>query len=267
MVLEFTNPFYIPMVRAIEDYADEKNHIVIIGESRRDLEIEKHMIDRFRRIRASGVIITPVLSNLDHLTRLEDDGVPVVIAGRNAAQFDSINIDNFKSGRMAGEFFVSRGYQKVGFIQSGDPFNIPEKDRLNGFRHALDQAGIGLKTIYTVGNNRINGGEKAGQLWIEDKTKPQAVFCSNDLVAMGFTQYLVKLGVNPPYDVGVLGHDDIPFADTFVVPLSTISLPKYELGKLAIERLLRRISNPSSKYEPLTVFLEPELILRKSCIG
>lgn len=264
MVLEFSNPFYIPMVRAIEDYADEKNYFIIIGESRRNLETEKHVIDRFHRIRVSGVIITPVLSNLDHLIRLEREDVPVIIAGRNADAFDSININNLKSGRMASEYFVSRGYKKVGYIQSGDPYNYPERDRLKGYRQALAEAGKTLEIIYTVGNNRINGGEKAAQLWLDDKNRPQAVFCSNDLLAMGFIQYLVKLGVNPPQDVGVLGHDDIPFADTFVVPLSTIAFPKYEMGKLAIELLLQRIANPSKKHDPQTIYLDPELVVRKS---
>ena len=58
--------------------------------------------------------------------------------------------------------------------------------------------GLKKERLYTVGNNRINGGEKAGELWLEDKDRPEAVFCSNDLLAMGFIQYLVKLGISPP---------------------------------------------------------------------
>lgn len=265
MVLEFTNPFYIPMVRAIEDYADEKNYIIFIGESRRDLETEKHVIDRFRRIRASGVIITPVLSNLDHLNLLEKEGVPVIIAGRNAEAFDSINLDNIKSGTMAGSHLISKGYKKIGYIQSGDPYNIPEQDRLKGFTQAITENGQEFESLYTVGNNRINGGEKAGELWLQDKDRPDAVFCSNDLLAMGFIQFLVKLGIYPPHDVGVLGHDDIPFADNFVVPLSTIAFPKYEMGELAINLLLERIVKPYSLHEPRNIALEPELVVRNSC--
>ena len=265
MVLEFTNPFYIPMVRAIEDYADEKNYIIFIGESRRDLETEKHVIDRFRRIRASGVIITPVLSDLDHLSLLEKDGVPVIITGRNAESFDSINLDNVKSGTMAGYHLISRGYKKLGFIQSGDAYNVPEQDRLKGFSQAIKERGLKVESLYTVGNNRINGGEKAGELWLEDKDRPEAVFCSNDLLAMGFIQYLVKMGIYPPNDIGVLGHDDIPFADNFVVPLSTIAFPKYEMGELAINLLLERISKPDHPHEPKTIALEPEIVIRNSC--
>ena len=64
---------------------------------------------------------------------LKKEGVPVIVAGRNADAFDSINLDNEKSGKMAGNHLVSLGYKKLGFIQSGDAFNIPEQDRLKGF--------------------------------------------------------------------------------------------------------------------------------------
>jgi len=265
MVLEFTNPFYIPMVRAIEDCADKKGYIIFIGESRRNLETEKHVIDRFRRIRASGVIITPVLSNLDHLSMLKKEGVPVIVAGRNADDFDSINLDNEESGKMAGNHLVTLGYKKLGFIQSGDVFNIPEQDRLKGFSQVITENGLKKERLYTVGNNRITGGEKAGELWLEDKERPEAVFCSNDLLAMGFIQYLVKLGISPPHDIGVLGHDDIPFSDNFVVPLSTIAFPKYEMGELAITLLMDRIAKPDLHFEPKTIALEPSLVIRNSC--
>ncbi len=265
MVLELTNPFYIPIVRAIEDIADQKGYITFIGESRRNLKTEIHMIERLRRIRASGVIITPVLSNLDHLKNLENDGVPVVIAGRNIKSLDSINVDNVRSGNIAGQYLFQQGYKKFGYVQSGDEFNFPEKDRLFGYTETLIENGINLSTVYTVGNNNITGGEKAGDLWLLDKNRPDAVFCSNDLLAMGFIQSIVKLGIQVPGDVAVIGHDDIPFADNFIISLTSVSFNKYELGQMAINLLFERISSTDSPHEPTTVLLEPDLVIRNSC--
>ena len=265
LVLELTNPFYIPMVRAIQDEVDQQNYITFIGESRRNLEVEIQVIERFRRIRSSGLIITPVLSNLDHLKNLEKEGVPVVAAGRTVKELDSVNVDNIKSGIVAGQHFIDRGFESIGYVQSGDQFNFPEKDRLIGFEKVLRANGKKLCAMYTIGNNRIEGGEKAGKMWFSGNKRPQAVFCSNDMLAMGFIQYLVRLGVQIPDDVAVLGHDDVFFADRFIVPLSTIVFPKYEMGQHAINLLLDRISNPEYSHKPQMVSLEPELVLRKSC--
>jgi LacI family transcriptional regulator len=266
LVLELTNPFYIPMVRAIQDMVDQKDYITFIGESRRNLEIEIQVIERLRRIRASGVIITPVLSNLDHLKNLEKEGVPVVAAGRTVKELDSVNVDNIKSGMVAGQHFIDRSYETIGYIQSGDQFNFPEKDRLIGFEKVLSAHGQNLSAVYTVGNNRIEGGEKAGKMWFSEKERPEAVFCSNDMLAMGFIQYLIRSGVQIPDDVAVLGHDDVSFADRFIIPLSTVAFPKYEMGQHAINILLDRISNPTCPHEPQIISLKPELVLRKSCI-
>ncbi len=266
LVLELTNPFYIPMLRAIQDKADQQSYITFIGESRRNLEIEKQVIERFRRIRASGVIITPVLSNLDHLKNLEEDGVPVIAVGRTVKELDFVDEDNIKSGMIAGQHFIDRGFEEIGYIQSGNEYNFPEKDRLTGFEKVISEHGRNLCAVYTVGNNRIEGGEKAGKMWFSEKERPEAVFCSNDILAMGFIQYLVRLGVQIPDDVAVLGHDDVSFADRFIVPLSTVASPIYEMGQHAINLLLDRISNHEYSHEPQMISLKPELVLRKSCI-
>ena len=265
LVQELSNPFYIPMVRAVEDVAKENDYIIFIGESRNDLGVEKHVIDKFRRVRASGLIITPVLSNLDHLSQLEREGVAVVIAGRDLEKFDAINVDNVKSGRTAGRHLSDSGYKHIAYIQSGNEYNIPEKERLKGLKEVLDENGLPLETIYTVGNNRINNGEKAGEMWMHAGKRPDAVFCSNDLLAMGFVQYILKKGLRIPDDVAVLGHDDIPFADNFIVPLSTIAFPKYEMGQLAMQILLQRITKPDALHIPKHFALEPDLVIRKSC--
>lgn len=264
LLLEFSNPFYIPMVRAIEDCANNHDFIVLLAESRRTLDQEMRIIDRFHRSRVSGVIITPVLSDLSHLERLEKDGIPVIITGRDGENFNSINLDNFASGLLAGTFLTDQGYKKVGYIHSGDKYNIPEKERYEGLKARLKETGVELSSNYRVGNNRIEGGEAAGEMWIKDPARPQALFCSNDLLAMGFIQTVIKKGVLIPDDVAVLGHDDIPFADHFIVPLSTIAFPKYEMGIRAMDCLLHRINFINADIEKCLRKLEPELVIRQS---
>jgi len=264
LVLAHSNPFYIPMVRGVEDFADAHDYIVFIGESRHNYEIEKRVIDRFRRIRTAGVIVSPASLHTDHLFALEKDGVAVIAAGRTVKGLDTINIDNTASGAMVGEFFARRNCKHVAFVSSGRDSNLPELERMQGLNRALNANGIGLAEVYRVGDNRISAGEKAGTLYMRDEKRPDAVFCSNDLLAMGFIQSVMRDGIQVPDDVIVVGHDDIPFADNFILPLTTIAFPKYEMGKMAAELLLRRIKKPSKNHQPAAIILQPRLIERNS---
>jgi len=264
LVLEFSNPFYIPMVRAIEDIASQENHVVFLGESRRSLDTEKRMIDRFLRIRVSGMIITPVLSQLDHLEALEAQGVPIVVAGRKVVGFNSVDVDNVQSGYLAGTFLIDQGYQRIGFVHSGDAFNLPEQERLSGLKRRLEEEDRPIAALYSVKNNRISGGELAAEMWLGQDQRPDALFCSNDLLAMGFIQAVIKKRVLIPDDVAVMGHDDIPFASHFIQPLTTIAYPKYELGQTAITALLEHIAAAGQHRNPQHHKLQPDLVIRKS---
>ncbi len=264
LVLELTNPFYIPVLRAVEDEAGEQGFIVFLSESRRQIKNEKIIIDRFRRIRVGGVIITPVMTEIDHLNLLKSDGVPVVVAARNIQGFDSINVDNCKSGMIAGQYLVKLGHLRIGFIQSGDPYNLPEQHRSNGLIFVLKENGLNGEISYKVGHNDVSGGERAAEMWQEDVNRPTAVFCSNDLLAMGFIQKAIRMGIKIPGDVSVVGHDDILFADSFIIPLTTIALPKYNLGRLAMQILNQRIQEKGKSFEPQQIALEPELVERNS---
>lgn len=265
LVLEYSNPFYPPMIRAIDDIAEQHDYIIFIGESRRRLEMEQKVIERFRRIRTAGVIIMPTMANLEHLHALEAEGVPVVIVGRTAPGFDCININNEKSGYLVGQRMTHQGHQRIGYIYSGDPNNTPELARLKGFQAALYKAGVKLERTYKVGNNKMDGGERAAERWLSESQRPTALFCSNDLLAMGFINLVTKQGMSVPDEVSVVGHDDIPFANLFKVALSTVAFPKYKMGQVAIQMLLERLNNPGNHYKPQYFVLEPEFIERCSC--
>lgn len=266
LILEFTNPFFVPMVRAIEDFAERRDYIIFLGESRRQLSIEKYLVERFRKIRAAGVIATPTMEGLQHLEMLQQEHVPVVIVGRDDIGFDSINVDNYKSGYMVGEYLAHLGHRKIGYVYSGDPINTPEVARLEGLQAYLNPLDIRVDYLFRVGNNSQGGGELGAALWMSDRNRPTAVFCSNDLLAMGFISKLIGRGVRVPEDVSVVGHDDIPFAEMFKVALTTIAFPKYEMGSIAMDILTNRIGKPEWNAPRKNIVLEPELVIRDSCI-
>jgi DNA-binding LacI/PurR family transcriptional regulator len=265
LVLELSNPFYVPVFRAIQVRAQQENYFVFLGESQRQLEIEKSVIDSFRRIRAAGVIVTPVLAELDHLKVLEEQGIPVVVVGRSTRGFFSVNVNNRMSGALVGQYLVKLDHRRIGFVYSGEKFNIPEQDRLAGLAKVMAESGLGLPEAYPVGKNDLKSGELAAEKWLSQRGRPTAVFCSNDMLAMGFISHLAAAGVAVPGEVSVVGHDDVPFAELFKVGLTTVAYPKDEVGRRAIEILLSRINHTEDYPEPVSIVLKPSLVIRQSC--
>ncbi len=267
LVLELSNPFFVPVVQAVEDIADEKSYIAIISESKRQLELEKRLIERFRRIHVDGIIITPTMHSLDHLEAIKAGGTPIILVGRRYTRLDYITVDDVKGGRIAGQHLVGLGHTCIGTLSSGEPHNNAEQDRIGGFRQVLDEAGLQFREDWAleVGNNRIDGGALGAERWLSMSERPSAIFALNDMLAIGFVHRLRQEGVRVPDDVAVVGFDDMPFAQFCEVPLTTIAYPKYEMGRMAAEMLLERIQAFDRVQEVEHVLLQPKLVIRQSC--
>jgi LacI family transcriptional regulator len=265
LVLDLSNPFYVPLVRALEDVAGKNGYIIFLGESQRRLETEKEMVERFRRMKVAGVLVTPVLVDLGHLQSLRNDNVPVVLLGRSVPGFDSVNIDNYHSGYLVGQYLIRLGHQRIGFLYSGSAYNTPESERLRGLKAALAENQVELAWETAVGNNELSGGEIGAQKWLGNPRRPSAIFCSNDMLAMGFISQAEQMGVQVPGEVSVVGHDNVPFAGLFKVPLTTVSFSTDRMGHKAMEIVLQRLATGNCCDDPQAVLLEPEIVIRSSC--
>ncbi len=265
IITDFANPFYVPVVRAVEDYAEIAQYVVLVGQSRHNLEIEKRLVNKLPRIGARGLIIRPMMNEMNHLEQLVKDGISVVLLGRSAPNFDSVNLNNRRSGYLGCKYLLGLGHRRIAYAYSGISDSTAELERMAGLWEAMREIGTNLDRIYTVGSHTIKAGEQAARQWMADNKRPSAVYCSTDLLAMGFIQEIIRLGKSVPKDVSIIGHDDIPFADTFVIGLTTVCFPKYALGHLATRMLVERIEGKNQDAAPALVTLEPELVERKTC--
>lgn len=265
IITDFANPFYIPVVRAVEDYAEIAQYVVLVGQSRHNVEIEKRLVRKLPRIGARGLIIRPMMNDMNHLDQLIRNGTAVVLLGRSAPGFDSVDLNNRRSGYLGCKYLLGLGHRRIAYAYSGKVDSTAELERMAGLWEAMREIGTNLDRIYTVGSYTIKAGEQAARQWMADTKRPSAVYCSTDLLAMGFIQEIIRLGKSVPKDVSIIGHDDIPFADTFVISLTTISFPKYALGHLATRMLIDRIEGKNQSSDPSLVTLEPELVERKTC--
>jgi LacI family transcriptional regulator len=209
---------------------------------------------------------------------MPDLGVPVVLVDRAAGDptvYCSVAVDDVEGGDLAVSHLLELGHTRIGFV--GGPMSIVQvDDRRRGALRAVDRTGLAGDALVVLDTSALTlaEGRRAGQrvIGMPARRRPTAVFCANDLLAIGFLQQMIQHGVDVPGEMAIVGYDDIEFAAAAAVPLSSVRQPRYELGRRACELLLAeadaraaraaRGDGPAHVHEQ--VEFTPELVVRAS---
>ncbi|QPE04848.1 LacI family DNA-binding transcriptional regulator [Microbacterium schleiferi] len=267
---DMANPFFAAVAQGAQERAAEAGMFVLMTTSNDTLDREKAYLDLFREQRVAGVLVTPASADPDAAGRLARTGIPVVLLDREAtdARLCSVSVDDEQGGYLAASHLLSLGRRRLAFL--GGSSEIPQvAERLAGAQRAVaEAAGAGLELIETPELTVIAGREASSRLARRAPgDRPDAVFCANDLVAVGALQGLSILGdLRVPDDIALIGYDDIDFAAAAVVPLSSIRQPAAQIGRAAVEILLAEMSDPGGAHDTHVRFT-PELIVRESTAG
>lgn len=268
VVLDVRNPFFTDVARGVELRLGEHRRPLILGSSGQDAERESTYLDLFEEQRVSGLLITPVGKVLPRLRRLRDRGTQVVVVDRRTGsrEFSSVAVDDVRGGRIAAAHLVEAGRRSLAFI--GGPQGLTQiKHRLRGAESVVaDRAGTSLRFVET-GTMDADAGRQGAEslLALPARERPDAIFAANDLVALGVLQALTLAGMRVPDDVAILGYDDIDFAASAAIPLSSVRQPRAEMGEVATDLLLAAIEDPAVPVRDIV--LEPELVVRRSTGG
>jgi DNA-binding LacI/PurR family transcriptional regulator len=265
VVLNVANPFFTDVVRGAEEAIEAAGAVAVVCNSGENAARERRHLDLLEQQRVRGVLITPVETGHNtQLNNLIQRGIPVVLVDRGSGQRDrcSVAVDDVLGGRIAGEHFKEQGHERVAF--AGGPMSIAQvADRRKGFSAALRDA-ADVRTILTptlsVAAGRQAGAELAD---LAPADRPTAVFCANDLLALGVLQEMTLRRIRVPRDIAILGYDDIDFAAAAAVPLSSVRQPRQQLGRAAAELLLEEANQPE-RHEHRHVVFEPDLVVRES---
>ncbi len=265
IVLDVRNPFFTDVAQGVETRLGEHSRPLILGNSGQDAARESMYLDLFEEQRVSGLLITPVGRVLPRLRRLRQRGIAVVVVDRRTGtrEFSSVAVDDRRGGRLAARHLVDIGRSRIAFI--GGPRTLTQvKHRLRGAQEIVDGApGVSLRQVETLAMDADAGRGAVEQLLTEAaRERPDAIFAANDLVALGALQALTLAGLRVPDDVAIVGYDDIDFAASAAIPLSSVRQPRDELGAVAADMLLELIADPSARVRD--VVLEPELVVRRS---
>jgi DNA-binding LacI/PurR family transcriptional regulator len=177
----------------------------------------------------------------------------------------SISVDNQHGACLATDHLLKLGHRRIAYI-TGPANHSDDLDRLAGYREALDLAGIAFDgDLVIAGTGRAGGGERALPQIIALDDPPTAVFCYNDMTAIGVLQAARKTDLTIPQDLAVVGFDDIPLASFVYPPLTTVAQSKHQMGQRAVEMVLTLIEgNSAASKEVANVVVQGKLIVRES---
>jgi len=270
VMLDATNPFFTDVARGIELAAEKADlSLFLCNSDGRDAREHAHLA-HLQQQRVDGILITPVDPESPELARITAQGTPLVIVDRTTTTgaFCSVTVDDRLGGRMAIEHLVDRGHTQVAYV--GGPVTIGQvRERWEGARAAWHDAGLAEAGLVHVETETLSveEGRRAGEriAGLPRRSRPSAVFCANDLVALGLLQQVVSTGQRVPEDLAIVGYDDIAFAASAAVPLTSVRQPRQSLGRTAAELLIDEVNNPEHQHQQ--VEFTPELIARTSTLG
>jgi LacI family transcriptional regulator len=267
VVLDIGNPFFTDLAKGVEATAATSGLSVILCDSDEDLDREAHYLSLLQEQRAFGVLITPVGRATAGIDELRRTGTPVVLVDRGSNRRQcSVSVNDRVGGELAVGHLIERGHRRIGFV--GGPLSIKQvAERLAGARSAVEAAGLRPEALTVLETPRLDvaSGRATGDrvAAVAARRRPTAVFCANDLLALGLLQDTTRRGGSVPDDLAIVGYDDIDFAAAAAVPLTSVRQPRAQLGQAATGLLIEEVTDPENHQHRQVVF-EPELVVRES---
>ncbi|MFF8714396.1 LacI family DNA-binding transcriptional regulator [Streptomyces sp. NPDC015184] len=267
LVLDMGNPFFVDVARGAERAARKAGLGVMVCNSDQDPAEEAEYLGLFAEQRVCGVLVTPADATGRNLAAFRRHRIPFVLVDRVASGGGTcaVSVDDVRGGALAVGHLVSAGHRSVAYVSGpGDLQQI--RDRREGALAALVEGGLPPGALVEIPSERLDvaAGRDAGARLLGLVPRPTAVFCANDLLALGVLQALYAAGVRVPHDMAIVGYDDIEFAAAAAVPLTSVRRPAAVMGRMAAELLLEESDDEDGTHEHRDVVLRPELVVRAS---
>jgi LacI family transcriptional regulator len=242
VVADLTNPFYPHLLHSLHDTLDLAGYRVVLFAERTDMGAGREHLSQLLDRSLDGIVFTTATLDFD-AHELARRGVPFVLMIRSVDDVpaDVVVCDNVDGARQAAKVLLAAGHRRIAMI-SGPANTSTARDRMRGFRAALEEAGCPLsdELLLTGSYSHQSGHQRAREL-MALPSPPTAVFCGNDVIAFGVLDAARRLGLRVPGDVSVVGFDDIPMAEWQAFDLTTIRQPFVEMAHTAANMVLERI--------------------------
>ncbi|AVH45255.1 LacI family DNA-binding transcriptional regulator [Agrobacterium tumefaciens] len=273
VVADIENLYFARAIRAITDTANANGFDVVLANTDEDIEMERAALRVMLAKRVDGLIVSPASSfEVDHLIEARNMGCPFVLLDRRvpALEADTVAIDNFPAARNAVSSFTRQGHRRIALIsnsriEGGRKYlTSPVRERLEGYKAALHEAGIRIDPKLTVfgGGDNENLARKVRKL-CQDDNRPTAFLAVTSAVALVVLSVLREDGLSVPEDVSLICFENADWTVAVTPPLTVIAQPIKELASAVTERLIARL-NGGSSLSPEETLLSATLINRGS---
>lgn len=270
IVKEIRNPYYAEICTGVQEVALQRGYLVSVSSSEGDFDVEQRLVEQAADQQIDGLIVAPILNDdtdLSHIFEMKRSRIPfVLLEDVRGIRANLVDVDNVRASSEAVLHLIRQGHSRIVHL-AGPGYSQHSEERAEGVRRAFSESHLIFDpaVVITAGDS-LEDGYRAGLEYFREAPaaeRPTAVTCYNDLVALGLLRALRELKIDVPGEVSVVGFDDLPILEYFPLPLTTVRVPKYEMGRRAAEMLIRQIG---SRAEPTfeKVHLAAELVVRES---
>ncbi len=263
IVSDNANPYFAELIKGVEETNSSKNYLTLIFNTRESLELEGKFIFALLGLKVAGVIITPAKGENKNLKLLKKFNVPYVLINRyiNKKEDSYVIADDVKAGFIATNHLIKKRHEKVIFVNGLDGISS-SSDRLEGYKKALKSNNILFRDDYIYKNimSQEKGYEITNNILKNYKT-PFSILCYSDYVAIGIMRNILEKKIKIPDEIAILGIDNISLFSYSHPGLSTVNIPKKEIGIRSANILIDQIENINICKR---IKLKPKLILRET---
>ena len=266
VISDLTNPFFAELAAGIEDALYHLGFVPILANTNEDLERQASVLRSLREHNVAGIIMSPARSiDAWALASQLPPSMPVVLTMRRVpgSPFPYVGPDNGAGAREAVAHLIRLGHRRIGYL-GGYASMTTQQERMEGWREALGEAGIVHDPALVFQSMPTRqGGREALEAALGTPRPPTAVFCYNDIVAMGATRALAIRGLVPGRDMAVVGFDDIAEAENNAPPLTTVNASTRAMGARCAQSLMGLIRGEEAA--GLSFSGPARLVVRESC--
>ncbi|MCK8060732.1 MULTISPECIES: LacI family DNA-binding transcriptional regulator [unclassified Fusibacter] len=246
VIPDITNPFFPEIARGVEDLANQYSYHVILCNSDNNSKKELEYIEMLQEKMVDGIILTSSSNSKGSAPTLSKLQIPVITVDREIEGVTTsgrIIVDNYSGAYEAVTYMLNSGYKKILHL-AGPMTTKPSVDRYQGYLQAHKDFGdLVDDSLYIEGHYTAEFGYKGIKTALKHELDFDAVFCGNDLIALGAIKGLHELRLRVPEDIGVVGFDDIYMATLIDPNLTTVHQPNYQMGYKAAQMLIDVIEN------------------------
>ena len=268
VIPDLRNPLFTEIVRGVQDTLDSAGYSCFIVNTDGDINKEVKLIKSMKAILVDGLILATARQQSNDLEQILGD-LPAVSINRTSANthLPSVTTDEDHGTKLAVTHLFSKGHVEIAHL-AGPTWSSTGLERANAFQREVKAVGLDFdeKSIEYCEAWTVEAGQKGAKFLLNKNKNITAIFAANDLLAMGLYDELAERKLKCPKDISVVGYNDIPFVDRITPALTTIRIPKYEIGSEASRLILSMLIEKSTN-STRHIRLTPELKVRHSTSG